>query len=263
MSSPASEFSPLLGAPATGVIITGGASGLGLASAQALAAVGRPVALWDINAAGAAREAAAIHEAFGVPAIGIGADLRNPQAIVPAVNATRDALPSIGGLVHAAGTAEATGIEGVTPDNWDAGLNVHLRPIILITQALLEDFRKHPGAAIVAFASINASIGDGAIPIYTAAKGGVLALVRSMADTLAHDNIRINAVSPGVIDTPMIQPARQMLPENWFESRPLLGRLGQPAEIGRLVRFLLSDEASYITAAEFVADGGNISSSRR
>ena len=61
-----------------------------------------------------------------------------------------------------------------------------------------------------------------------------------MADTLAHDNIRINAVSPGVIDTPMIQPARQMLPENWFERRPLLGRLGQPAEIGRLVRFLLS-----------------------
>ena len=231
MSSPTSEFSPLLGAPGTGVIITGGASGLGLASAQALAAVGRPVALWDINAAGAAFEAAAIREAFGVPAIGIGADLRNPQAIVPAINTTRDALPSIGGLVHAAGTAEATGIEGVTPDNWDAGLNV--------------------------------SIGDGAIPIYTAAKSGVLGLVRSMADTLAHDNIRINAVSPGVIDTPMIRPARQMLPENWFERRPLLGRLGQPAEIGRLVRFLLSDEASYITAAEFVADGGNISSSRR
>ncbi|ENX57318.1 hypothetical protein F885_03477 [Acinetobacter higginsii] len=90
----------------------------------------------------------------------------------------------------------------------------------------------------------------------------MLSLVRSLADRLARDNIRINSVSPGQIHTPMVQASLDSLPENFFEKRILLGRLGQPEEIGRVVRFLLSDEASYITAAEIVVDGGNISSQR-
>jgi NAD(P)-dependent dehydrogenase (short-subunit alcohol dehydrogenase family) len=100
------------------------------------------------------------------------------------------------------------------------------------------------------------------IPIYSAAKAAVLGLVRSMADELANDGIRINAVSPGQIHTPIMQRAIDSAPAGFFEKRILLGRLGRAEEIGRLIRFLLSDEASYITAAEFVADGGNISSTR-
>ena len=99
-------------------------------------------------------------------------------------------------------------------------------------------------------------------PVYSAAKGGILSLVRSLADRLAQDGVRINAVSPGQIRTPMMQPAIDALPKGFFERRILLGRLGEPEEVGRVVRFLLSDEASYITAAELVVDGGNISSQR-
>ena len=117
-------------------------------------------------------------------------------------------------------------------------------------------------SAVVAFASINATLGNHINPIYTAAKGGVLSLVRSLADRLGDDGIRINSLSPGQIITPMLQPAVDALPKGAFEKRILLGRLGAPAEIGRVVRFLLSDEASYITAAEIVVDGGNISSQR-
>ena len=94
------------------------------------------------------------------------------------------------------------------------------------------------------------------------AKGAILSLVRSLADQLAPDGIRINSVSPGQIHTPLLQPSIDDLPEGTYERRILLGRLGQPQEIGRVVRFLLSDEASYITAAEIVVDGGNISSQR-
>jgi NAD(P)-dependent dehydrogenase (short-subunit alcohol dehydrogenase family) len=256
------SFEPQLHSPHTGVVITGGASGIGLATAQALAAVGRPVALWDINAAGAEAAADDIRNRFKVPALGLKVDLRDPQAVAPAASATREALPTIGGLVHSAGTAEVTGIDGVTPENWDSGLNLHVRPIVLMVQAFREELKANPGSAVVALSSINASLGTGMIPIYSAAKAAVLGLVRSMADELANDGIRINAVSPGQIHTPIMQRAIDASPPGFFEKRILLGRLGQAEEIGRLIRFLLSAEASYITAAEFVADGGNISSTR-
>lgn len=256
------NFTPALNAPATAVVITGGASGIGLASAKALAAVGRPVALWDINGAKAEAEAAEIRGAHGVGAVGIAIDLRDPAAIAPALAKTRAALPKIGGLVHAAGVVDSGSLEGVTVESWDAGLNVHLRPLILLVQAMMDDFRANPGSAVVAIASINATLGNHMNPIYTAAKGGMLSLVRSLADRLAQDKIRINSLSPGMVMTPMMKPAHDALPKGSFERRILMERLGEPEEIGRVVRFLLSDEASYVTAAEIVVDGGNISSQR-
>jgi len=257
-----SALAPALGTPAGGVVVTGGASGIGRATAEALAAVGRPVALWDINEEGVVAAAAAIAATHGVATIGLAADLRNPQAIVPAALATQQAIGRVAGLVHSAGTADPTGIDGVTPDNFDAGLALHVRALILMTQAFREDLRASPGAAIVALSSINATLGSGMIPIYSAAKGAVLGLIRSMADDLAGDGIRVNAVSPGMIDTPIMASTRAALPGH-FERRIMLGRYGEPAEVARVIRFLLSDEASYVTAAEIVVDGGNINSQRQ
>lgn len=256
------DLSPALGAPHTAVIVTGGASGIGLASARALAAVGRAVALWDINAEKAEGEAAAIAQTFGVKAVGIGIDLTDLDAYPVAIAASRDALGAIGGLVHAAGIVDTASLEGITPDSWAAGINTHLRPLALLTQQLHGDLAANPGSAIVAITSINATLGNAMNPVYSAAKGGMLSLVRSLADRLARDHIRINSVSPGQIMTPMMKPAVDNLPEGFFEKRILLERIGVPEEIGRVVRFLLSNEASYITAAELVVDGGNISSQR-
>lgn len=249
------ELTPQLGAPGTAVVITGGASGIGLSTAQALAAVGRPVALWDINADGAKAAAAAIAAQYGVAAIGQGLDLRDPQAVAPAALATRAALGPVGGIVHAAGTAVQTGIEGVTPENFDAGMGLHVRALILLTQAFLEDLKANPGSAIVAVASINAWFGSAMIPIYTAAKGAVISLVRSMADELSLSGVRINAVSPGMIDTPILGEMRDGM-KQLYGPRIFLGRFGEPDELARTIRFLLSNEASYITATEIVVDGG-------
>jgi len=255
------DYTPQLGTPGTAVVITGGASGIGLAAAHALAAVGRAVALWDINAAGAQEAAAAIAAQYGVAAIGQAVDLRDPQAVAPAALATRAALGPVGGIVHCAGTALQTGIEGVTPDNFDAGMALHVRAILLLTQAFMADLKAHPGSAIVAIASINATFGNAMIPIYTAAKGAVISLVRSMADELALSGIRINTLSPGMIDTPILGDMRDGM-EHVFGPRIFLGRFGDPAEIGRTIRFLMSDEASYITATEIVVDGGILHSQR-
>ena len=252
--------------PKTGVVITGGASGIGLATARALAEIGRAVALWDINGDKAASEAKAIADEFGVKAIGVRTDLADPQAPGPAAIKTREAIGAIGGLLYAAGNVEATGIEGVNPDNWDRGLNIHLRGLVLTTQALLPDFKANRGSAIVAIASIQGTLGNGSIPIYTAAKGGILSLIRSMADDLANYGVRANSISPGFIETPMLlgsipEQIQDAMKEMWVK-RVLLRRLGKPEEIANVARFLLSDEASFITAQEIVVDGGNITSQR-
>lgn len=255
-------WGPRLGSPATGVVITGGASGIGAASAEALAAVGRPVALWDLHEDVAAARAAEISDIHGVAAVGFGVDVRDLGAIADGAERTRATLGSIGGVVHCAGTVDTGSLEGVTADTWDAGINVHLRPIPFLVQAFLPDLRANPGSAVVATSSINATLGNAANPVYTAGKGGVLSLVRSLADRLGRDGIRINAISPGQIRTPMMQPSIDARGEQRYNDRILLGRIGEAPEIGRVVRFPLSDEASYITAAEIVIDGGNISSQR-
>ena len=256
------DLEPALGSPSTGVIVTGGASGLGLASAEALAAVGRCVALWDLDAEKATSAAKTLAERYGVATHGQAVDVRDPDALVAGAAEARRELPAIGGLLHAAGTTAIGSIDVLTPESWDAGINVHTRPLALLTKELLPDLKAQRGSAIVAMSSINATLGHAANPIYSAAKGAILSLVRSLADQLARDDIRINSVSPGQILTPLLQPSIDDLPEGTYERRILLGRLGQPQEIGRVVRFLLSDEASYITAAEIVVDGGNISSQR-
>lgn len=248
--------------PSTGVIITGGASGIGLASARALAAIRRPVALWDIDEAKAVDQAAVISSEFGIDAIGVGIDLTRADDYAAALATTRSSLPSIGGLVHSAGVVDIGSLEGVTLDVWETGINTHLRPLILLVQQLMPDFTANPGSAIVGIASINATLGNAINPVYSAAKGGMLSMVRSLADRLGPDSIRINCVSPGQILTPLLQPTVDALGDGAFERRILLGRLGRPEEIAHAVRFLLSDEASYITATELVVDGGNVSSQR-
>jgi len=258
----AANLSPQLASPSSGVVITGGASGLGLASARAVAAVGRPVAIWDLHEDRAKAAAAQVAGEFGGTAIGLGVDVRDLAAIAAAAGTTLATLPSVGGLVHCAGIVDTDNLDGMTEESWDSGIAVHLRALPFLIKAFLPALTRQPGSAIVATASINATLGNAINPIYSAGKGGILSLVRSLADRLAVDGIRINAISPGQIMTPMMRPAVEALPPGHFEKRILLGRIGEPEEIGRVVRFLLSDEASYVTAAEIVIDGGNISSQR-
>ncbi|MFY7838181.1 MAG: SDR family NAD(P)-dependent oxidoreductase [Novosphingobium sp.] len=255
-------FQTQLSVPSSPVIVTGGASGIGLATAQALAAVGRPVALWDINGDAARNAAQQIEAERGVRAFGIAIDLRDLSAIPTALAATRTALGPAGGLVHSAGTVDTDSIDGLTPESWDSGIAIHLRALAFMVKEMRADMAAQQGSAVVAVTSINATLGNAINPVYSAGKGGLLSLVRSLADRLARDGIRINSVSPGQIVTPMTRPAIDNLPEGWFEKRILLERLGRPEEVARAIRFLLSAEASYITGAELVVDGGNISSQR-
>jgi NAD(P)-dependent dehydrogenase (short-subunit alcohol dehydrogenase family) len=241
--------------PMTGAVVTGGASGIGRACAAALAEVGRPVAVWDRNGAGAEAAAADIQRDTGVSAVGIGIDVTDSSAFPDAVERSRAALGSIGGLVHAAGVARADVLGDLDEERWDFVLDVNLRAEALIVQALLTDLRKaSPGAAVVGISSIEGLVGNSAIPAYCASKAGLLGLTRSMALQLAGDAIRVNAVCPGYIDTPMT--ALGEIVRQQFADECPLGRMGSAREIAQTVRFLLSDEASYVTGAYLVVDGG-------
>lgn len=253
------EWSPL-----TGVIVTGGASGIGRACAEALAEAGRPVAIWDISPERTESVAREIATRFQVATTSAVFDIREETRYAAAIAEARSALGSIGGLVHSAGVSSPVPVDLIDQESWDQVLDINLRSEVFLVKALLPDLRSHAESAVVGIASINAILGNGANPAYGASKAGLLGLTRSLADRLGADGIRVNAVCPGYIRTPMQDEAMKGVPhlEEMYERQAMLGRMGDPEEIGRVVRFLMSSEASFITAEFVVVDGGVVPSQR-
>lgn len=250
--------------PGTGVIVTGGASGIGRACAEALAEVGRPVAIWDLSQERSIAAADEIGSKHDVATHGAAVDVRNVGCYAKAIDAARDAIGPIGGLVHSAGVADPIPVDALEEESWDRVLEINLRPEALLVKALLPDLRANRGSSVVGIASINAILGNGANPAYGASKAGLLGLTRSLADRLGVDGIRVNAVCPGYIRTPMQDEAMRAVPEleAMYTRQSMLGRMGEADEIGRVVRFLMSDQASFVTAEAIVVDGGVVPSQR-
>ena len=244
-------------APTSAVIVTGGASGIGRACAEAVAAQGRAVAVWDLNTEGVLAAAQEIANNYNVATFGLGIDVTKTAELVRAVDESRSAVGPLGGLVHAAGTVRSQSVGDLDDAGWDFVLNVNLRAFPMLVQAMHADLAAADGAAVVGIASIEGWIGNAAIPAYCASKAGMLGAVRSMADKLGPEGIRVNAICPGFIETPMlgitldIPGMRQR-----FEESSVLKRIGKPSEIGEPAAFLLSDKASFITGQSIVVDGG-------
>jgi NAD(P)-dependent dehydrogenase (short-subunit alcohol dehydrogenase family) len=244
--------------PGTAVVVTGGGSGIGLATALALAEVGRAVAIWDRDGAAARRGARRCTDEFGVRASGLKVDVTQTSTLKAAVKKSRSELGTIGGLVHAAGIGGAVPVTMIDDASWDEVLDVNLRAGATLTRELHASLLEaNPGSAIVFVSSIEAFVGNAFLPAYGASKAGLLGLTRSACALLGPDGIRVNAVCPGAVDTPLLAPLLAMpgARENLIAHTPL-GRLAQPEDIASVVRFLLSDEAAYITGASLTVDGG-------
>jgi NAD(P)-dependent dehydrogenase (short-subunit alcohol dehydrogenase family) len=248
-------MAPLDLQPTSGVVITGGASGIGLATAHAVAEVGRPVAIWDLHPERAAEAAEAVASAHGVTTIGMAVDVRETDSLADAADRAVAAIGTIGGVVHAAGVPDAIDLQDLTDKTWDPLMEVNLRAYAMVIQAFLSQLRANaPDAAVVGIASIHGIVANPMNPAYTASKAGVLGLTRSLAIRFAQEGIRVNAICPGFIETPMLPDIGDLYER--FASASPMHRLGKPSEIGKTARFLLSTDASFITGTQVVVDGG-------
>lgn len=237
-------------------IVTGGVSGIGLAVAEMLAASGAAISVWDLKqeAVDATTEAL---RGKGAKAIGIALDVTDEAAVEAAVARTVTELGSVDIAVNNAGIAGPAAISGDYPvDGWRKVIDVNLTSVFLCQRAQIQAMRKAGnGGSIINMASILGQVGYAGSVAYAAAKHGVVGLTQTAAWEHASDQIRINAVGPGFISTPLLE---QMDPKvrATLEGRHALKRLGTPEEVAALVAWLASDAASFATGTYYAIDGG-------
>lgn len=241
-------------------LVTGGASGIGRATALVFAREGAKVVVSDVVSSGG-EETVALIKGAGGDALFVKADVAQPAEV--------DAL--ISRVVTAYGRLDCAfnnaGIEGVmattvecTEENWDRTLAINLKGVWLCIKAEIAQMLKQGGGAIVNTASVAGLVGFAGLPAYVASKHAVVGLTKTAALEYAKSGIRINAVCPGVIHTPMVERLFRDNPQAGERIAALepVGRLGKPEEIAEAVVWLCSDAASFVTGLPMAVDGGLI-----
>lgn len=240
-------------------MITGGASGIGLACAEALAASGAAIALWDLSAE--ALERARQHiGSYDVPCVTMVVDVSDPQAVEQAMAATVQALGGLDIAVNNAGIGGPSAPSADYPlDGWKQVIDVNLNGVFYCQRAALQVMRSGGGGSIINMASILGQVAFASSPAYVAAKHAVVGLSKCAAVEHAADGIRVNSVGPGFIHTPLVDDHLPAEVLKMLETKHPAGRLGTPEEVGQLVAWLASDASSFVTGAYYAVDGGYLS----
>jgi len=241
-------------------IVTGAGSGIGAATARHLARQGAPVAVLDLRAEAA--DATVDHiRVEGGTAEAYVADVRDRGAVAEVIDEVERQLGPLRQLVNNAGIVTMSSFLEVTDEEWDRVVGVNLTGMFVVGQEATRRLIGNGGGAVVCVSTIESEVVVSATgrtqPHYTASKGGVRMLMRSMAVELASHGIRVNSVAPGPIATEFV-PGGIDNPEarGFMDSRLLIQRPGRPEEVAAAISFLLSDEASYITGTQLAVDGG-------
>ncbi|MBU1876981.1 SDR family oxidoreductase [Patescibacteria group bacterium] len=240
-------------------IITGARRGMGKADALLLAKEGAKVVVSDISLEDCQAVVDEI-EKEGGEAIAVKCDVSQKQEVDNLFQKTVEKFGQIDILVNNAGIAEFKPFLEMTEEEWDRTLDINLKGYFLCAQAAAKEMAKQKSGVIINIASVamgQVGVGFPNIVHYCASKGGIAAMTEAMALELAPYNIRVNAIAPGMIETPMIDSIKQdPKAMDGMLARVPLGRLGKPEEIADLVVFLASDKSSYITGSIVVIDGG-------
>jgi NAD(P)-dependent dehydrogenase (short-subunit alcohol dehydrogenase family) len=238
-------------------IVTGAGSGIGRATALAFVAEGARVVIADRSRDGAGERLGLVSERGGSGHV-VVADVSNAADAARIVDDAVAAFGRIDTLVNNAAVMVSKAVPELTEDEWDLVLGVNLKGVFLCSRQAILRFRQQAGGgAIVNMASVNSFYAEGGVAAYCAAKGGVQQLTRAMALDHSAEGIRVNCICPGWIDTPLNAPYFAAPGAREFAGKlHAIGRIGQPQEIAAVVVFLASDDASFVTGASFVADGG-------
>lgn len=244
-----------------GVIVTGGASGIGKATAERFLEEGAKVAIFDVSEENGEATLKELRKKGFTPLILIG-DVTKSSDVKKMVRTAKAKLGRIDVLFNNAGILVEGTVEDVTEKDWDRIMAVNVKGVFLMSKEVVPIMLKQRKGAIVNNASCSGLVGDRNAIAYNTSKGAVVLMTKCLALDYAEKNIRVNCVCPGEIDTPMFRQearARKMSVEEYrkelCEYHPI-GRLGEPSEVANAVLFLASDQASFITGAAFSVDGG-------
>ncbi|WP_341229603.1 SDR family NAD(P)-dependent oxidoreductase [Nocardioides salarius] len=241
-------------------LVTAGASGMGRSGSELFAAHGAHVYVVDVNEEAAAEVVAGI-EAQGGSATAAAVDVRDLTALEALARRVTDEHGHLDVLYNNVGIPGAAGLE-MSVEEWDTGIEINARASFFLSGYLTEALKKSEAGSVIFTSSTSGLVGSPFSPMYSFTKGGVIALVRSMALAMAPDGIRVNAIAPGSVETPGLPAFFRASPEEtekrkaaFFAQIPL-GRAAQPDEIAQVALFLASDMSSFVTGVTIPVDGG-------
>jgi NAD(P)-dependent dehydrogenase (short-subunit alcohol dehydrogenase family) len=241
-------------------LITAGASGMGRAAAELFAREGAHVIVVDVNEA-AAKETVDGILAEGGKATSAVVDVRDLEALKALADQVTREHGALHVLYNNVGIPGAAGLD-IGAEDWDTSIEINARSSFFLTGYLTEALKAAGGASIIFTSSTSGLIGSPFSPLYSFTKGGVIALVRSLALAFAADGIRVNAIAPGTTDTPGLPAFFRATPEETekrkaaFVATIPMGRAALPEEIAKVALFLASDLSSYVTGTTLPVDGG-------
>jgi NAD(P)-dependent dehydrogenase (short-subunit alcohol dehydrogenase family) len=245
------------------VAIVTGALGIGLAAGRKLASDGASVVVCSDCEEQVEEAVTALHEE-ALEARGLRANVTSPADMEGLVGFAAESYGGIDILVNAAGVQRYGTVENTTEEMWDEVLGVNLKGIYLASKYAIPEIRRRGGGSIVNVSSVQAFASQKGVAAYTASKGGVNALTRAMALDHAAENIRVNAVCPASVDTPMLrwsaelfkgEKTREETLEGFGAMHPL-GRVARAEEVAEVIAFLAGPKASFVTGGEYKVDGG-------
>lgn len=237
-------------------LVTGAARGIGYAIADRLAHDGADVVIFDLCPEEAGTEAAAkIAAETGVKAVFKRCDVSNYEVVQAEVKAVIKEMGGIDILVNNAGICRDKVLLAMSEQDWDLVLDINLKSMFNTIKACYRNFMKKKAGKIINISSVSGLMGNAAQANYTAAKGGVIALTKTVARELATRGVNCNAVAPGAIETPMTASMDQDALSALLATVPM-GRMGKAEDIAACVAFLASDDAKYITGEVIRVDGG-------
>ena len=237
-------------------VVTGGNGGIGRSIALGLAEAGAAVAVFGRNEEKTQRVLSEL-KAIGVPSVAVRVDVTNRAGLEPALNRVESELGDIGILVNNAGNVSLSGgVLQEKPEDWDNLIETQLNAVFLLSKLAARSMLRHKRGKIINLGSMYSFFGSGLIPSYSAAKGAILQLTKSMAIELAPHNIQVNAIAPGWIETDMTAVVHTMPLNDEILTRTPAGRWGQPEEVAGTAVYLASRASDFVTGATIPVDGG-------